>query len=112
MKSISEIAKQSGIIGLNASIEAACAGEQGRGFAIVAGELRRLASTSGDLAKAISKNLASLLGGDLLSFANGLESKNLSQAQTEGNMELTSPIQDVTKEAFLLQQMSQIQTGS
>ncbi|CAJ1002135.1 methyl-accepting chemotaxis protein [Brevibacillus aydinogluensis] len=47
LKSISDIAKQSGILGLNASIEAARAGEQGRGFAIVAGEMRRLASTSG-----------------------------------------------------------------
>jgi hypothetical protein len=112
LKSISDIAKQSGILGLNASIEAARAGEHGRGFTIVAGEMRRLATMSGDLAKEISRNLASLQA-EITSLSEMvLESKNLSKAQTEGIMELASAIQDVTKEACLLQQMSQIQTGS
>lgn len=111
LKSISDIAKQSGILGLNASIEAARAGEQGRGFAIVAGEMRRLASTSGGLAKEISKRLSSLQE-EITSLSQMvLASKNLAKAQTEGIMELASAIQDVTKEACLLQQMSQIQAG-
>lgn len=111
LKSISQIAKQSEILGLNASIEAARAGEHGKGFTIVAGEIRRLATMSGDLAKEISSNL-SFLQTEMSSISEMvLDSKNLSKEQTEGIMELASAIQEVTNEANLLQQMSQIESN-
>ncbi|MEJ8546662.1 methyl-accepting chemotaxis protein [Brevibacillus borstelensis] len=111
LKSISQIAKQSEILSLNASIEAARAGEHGRGFNIVAGEMRRLAAMSGDFAKEISRNL-SLLQAEMASISEMvLDSKNLSQGQTEGIRELASAIQEVTQKATLLQQMSQIQSN-
>ncbi|WP_304414212.1 methyl-accepting chemotaxis protein [Photobacterium atrarenae] len=59
---ISEIAKQTSLLSLNASIEAARAGVHGRGFAIVADEVRSLSGTTGQSAQAADTLLSNLSG--------------------------------------------------
>jgi iron only hydrogenase large subunit-like protein len=55
---IGDIADQTGILGMNAAIEAAHAGDAvGKGFAVVAGEIRKLADNSGRQAVEISNSL-------------------------------------------------------
>ncbi len=55
--SVKNISKQTQILGINASIEAARVGIEGRGFAVVASEIQRLAVTTQDSAKSIESTL-------------------------------------------------------
>ncbi len=89
--SVSEIATQSNLLALNASIEAARAGIHGRGFAVVADEVRSLSQQS----TAAARQVRGILGEIQDAMKNTVEATQVGMQGVDNGMAVTQQVDEV-----------------
>lgn len=112
IQTIEDIASETNLLALNASIEAARAGDAGRGFAVVAGEIGSLAEES---AKAVNTT-RSLIGISLDEIEHGTQMAHEVEASIRASVEAVEEVNRMIQKTaenavYQAQNMEQIRQG-
>ncbi|MBT6005595.1 MAG: methyl-accepting chemotaxis protein, partial [Prolixibacteraceae bacterium] len=90
---VSDIAEQSNLLAVNASIEAAKAGDQGKGFGVVAQEIKNLAERS----KESTRQIQNIVGDIQKSINSTVMATELGEKAVNEGLELTAIADEVIK---------------
>ncbi len=102
--SVNDIANQSNLLAVNASIEAAKAGEQGKGFAVVAQEVRNLAEQSKDATaqvRAILNDIQKAISGAVMATEQGSKAVDAGVMQSHQAGESIKTMSEAVSESAL-----------
>jgi methyl-accepting chemotaxis protein len=112
VKTINEIASQTNLLSLNASIEAARAGDAGRGFAVVADEIRKLADQTVTAASQIQKIVAGIQTKTKGTVVSAKQAENIVGSQGESLNKTVTVFENINKHvANLVNNLNNISKG-
>lgn len=97
------IAKQSNLLGLNATIEASRAGNDGKGFLVVANEMRKLAKVSKESVEKVANSLLEM-GSILEEFFSSIDGINkIAENQSASTEEISAIIENIAQKSKVLE---------